>query len=394
MYKLSKALFALFMINYIWFSRTFSIPSWTNYILIVGFTVTGVLSSGDFFNQKKVFLKLNKYFMYWSVFVIYVLVSGIFVAKNYSIVLNHVSLLLEVLLVLLYVGFIAETEGTLRFFYQVFMVIAAIYTLSLLRNGVMNSRSGRLYLSETSNPNSDGIVLAFGVYSTLKLIDLKKPANLVPLLALSVVEFYGIFLTGSRKALILAAVFFVFSLLRTWNRRKELSDSTKIFLGLVFIVIIAFGVLWMLPAYMSSSAFSRMQDADVGINDRWNIALDALRVFSQHPFFGVGINNYKLYSSYGLYAHSTIPELLSGTGIIGTILFFIPYFSVFYSLLKKNMAGIDRVEIWGLLLCIMAISFVLIIPYGMPLSFFSILLFFQTDLAIKKAADENQSSGN
>ena len=394
MYKLSKALFALFMINYIWFSRAFSIPSWTNYILIVGFTVTGVLSSGDFFNQKKVFLKLNKYFMYWSVFVIYVLVSGIFVAKNYSIVLNHVSLLLEVLLVLLYVGFIAETEGTLRFFYQVFMVIAAIYTLSLLRNGVMNSRAGRLYLSETSNPNSDGIVLAFGVYSTLKLIDLKKPANLVPLLALSVVEFYGIFLTGSRKALILAAVFFVFSLLRTWNRRKELSDSTKIFLGLVFIVIIAFGVLWMLPAYMSSSAFSRMQDADVGINDRWNIALDALRVFSQHPFFGVGINNYKLYSSYGLYAHSTIPELLSGTGIIGTILFFIPYFSVFYSLLKKNMAGIDRVEIWGLLLCIMAISFVLIIPYGMPLSFFSILLFFQTDLAIKKAADENQSSGN
>lgn len=394
MYKLSKALFALFMINYIWFSRAFSIPSWTNYILIVGFTVTGVLSSGDFFNQKKVFLKLNKYFMYWSVFVIYVLVSGIVVAKNYSIVLNQVSFLLVVLLVLLYVGFIAETEGTLRFFYQVFMVIAAIYTLSLLRNGVMNSRSGRLYLSETSNPNSDGIVLAFGVYSTLKLIDLKKPANLVPLLALSVVEFYGIFLTGSRKALILAAVFFVFSLLRTWNRRKELSDSTKIFLGLVFIVIIAFGVLWMLPAYMSSSAFSRMQDADVGINDRWDIAIDALRVFSQHPFFGVGINNYKLYSSYGLYAHSTIPELLSGTGIIGTILFFIPYFSVFYSLLKKNMAGIDRAEIWGLLLCIMAISFVLIIPYGMPLSFFSILLFFQTDLAIKKAADENQSSGN
>jgi O-antigen ligase len=385
MYKLSKALFALFMINYIWLSRTIGAPSWLNYVLVAGFTVTGLLSSRDFSLHGRMLLRLNKYFRYWALFVIYVLLTGFIVAKDFSIVLSQVTFLIEVLLIMEYVSLVSEKEGSLKFFYQVFMVVSALYTLSMLRSGVVHSRSGRLYLSESSNPNSDGIILAFGVYSTLKLIDFKRLGNLIPLFALSIIEFYGIFLTGSRKALILAAIFFVFSFFRIWNLSKEMSGKAKTFLAVVSLVAIVFGVVWMIPVYMRSSAFQRMQLADVGMKDRWDIAYDALRVFYQHPFFGVGINNYKLYSSFGLYAHSTIPELLAGTGIIGLILFFLPYFSVLNSLLKKSVTRIDRVEIWRLLICIMAVSIVMIIPYGLPLSFFSVLLFMETDLAKKRS---------
>lgn len=388
MYKLSKALFALFMINYIWLSRTIGAPSWLNYVLVAGFTVTGLLSYHSFSLHGRILLRLNKYIRYWATFVIYVLLTGFIVAKDFSIVLSQVTFLIEVLLIMEYVSLVAESEGSLKFFYQVFMVVSALYTFSMLRSGVIHSRSGRLYLSESSNPNSDGIILAFGVYSSLKLIDFKRLGNLVPLFALSIIEFYGIFLTGSRKALILAVVFFIFSFLRIWNLRKEMSGKAKAFLAAVSIVAIVFAVVWMIPVYMRSSAFQRMQLADVGMRVRWNIAYDALRVFFQHPLFGVGINNYKLYSSFGLYAHSTIPELLSGTGAIGLILFFSPFFSVLNSLLKKRMVRIDRVEIWRLLICIMAVSVVMIIPYSLPLSFFSVLLFMETDLANKRASQE------
>lgn len=388
MYKLSKALFALFMINYIWLNRTIGTPSWLNYVLVIGFTLTVLLSSPDFSLHGRMLFKLNKYFGYWAIFTIYVLLSGFFVAKNFSIVLKQGAFLIEILLIMEYVSHVSERDGSLKFFFQVFIAVSALYTLSMLRSGVIHSRSGRLYLSEGSNPNSDGIVLAFGVYSTLKLIDFKRLGNIIPLFALSIIEFYGIFLTGSRKALILAAIFFVFSFFRIWNLRKEMSGKAKTFLAVVSLVAIVFGVVWMIPVYMRSSAFQRMQLADVGMKDRWDIAYDALRVFYQHPFFGVGINNYKLYSSFGLYAHSTIPELLAGTGIIGLILFFLPYFSVLNSLLKKRVIRIDRVEILRLLACIMAVSIVMIIPYGLPLSFFSVLLFMETDLAEKRSGQE------
>ena len=387
MYKLSKALFALFMIYYIWFRRTFEGPSWMNFVLIAGFTVTGLLASNGSFGRGRLTFRIDKYAMRWAVFTIYVLVTGFVVARDFSIVFGQSMVLAEVLFIILYVNMVGKKDGSMRFFYIVFMVVASVYTLTMLRSGVTHARSGRLYLSENSNPNSDGIVLAFGIYSTLRLIDFKRIGNLVPLFALTIVEFYAIFLTGSRKALILAAIFFVFSFLRIWNLRKELSGLAKIFLGVVSIAAIAFGVSWLLPKYMSSSVFLRMQRTDVGMQDRWKIAYDALTVFSEHPLFGVGINNYKLYSQFGLYAHSTLPEILAGTGIIGTILFFAPYLSVFSALLKKRMNKIDRIEIWRLLICVLAVSIVMIIPYSMPLCFFSAIMFAETNLAVNRAKD-------
>lgn len=387
MYKLSKALFALFMINYIWFSRTEGGPAWMKIFLALGFTITGLLSAEGFTKRRSITFKLDKYLTHLAVFTLYVLMTGVFVARDVSIVISQTMFLVQILLILMYVNQVGEREGSLRFFYQVFMLVSALYTFSMLRNGVTHARSGRLYLSESSNPNSDGIIIAFGVYSSLKLIDFKKMGNLVPLFAFSIVEFYAIFLTGSRKALILAAAFFVFSFLKVWNIRRELSSVAKTFLTVVAIVSVAFGVLWLLPVYLSSSAYLRMQRADVGMQDRWKIAYDALIVFSKHPLFGVGINNYKLYSSVGMYAHSTIPELLAGTGLLGTTLFFVPYFSVLNSLLKKRMSRIDRIENWRLLICILAVSIVMIIPYGMPLSFFSVIMFVETYFAVNRLKD-------
>jgi O-antigen ligase len=303
------------------------------------------------------------------------------VAHTYSVVINQATFLLEVLLVLEYVTSVSERDKTLRFFYIVFAIVAILYTVSMLLGGVTHGRSGRLYLSDNSNPNSDGIILAFGVYSTLKMIDFKKLGNLVPLFAVSVAEFYGIFLTGSRKALILAALFFAFNLIKIWNKRNELSRKAKSFLVVILVAAVVFAAYWMVPVYMRSSAFLRMQRADISMLDRWDIAYDAIKVFLQHPFFGVGLNNYKFYSSLHIYSHSTIPELLAGTGIFGTVLFCVPYFYVIDSLLKKRMASAYRMELWWLLVSIMTVSTVMIIPNGMPLSFFSIILFLETTLA-------------
>ena len=123
----------------------------------------------------------------------------------------------------------------------------------------------------------------------------------------------------------------------------------------------------------------------MGMKDRWIIAVDAFRVFLLHPIFGVGIDNYSLYSSFGLYAHSTILELLAGTGIFGTILFLCPYFSVIKTLFNHSIKKSIRMDLFELFFCLFALSTVMIIPYGMPLSFFSIILFAETDRAKRYA---------
>ena len=374
MYRLSKIFFVIFIFNYIWLTRMTTVPSLVNYISVAGFTLTGTFLSKDSpFKGNGV--RLNKYSRFWTLFTLWALATGFFVAKDFSVVLNQVKFLVEVLLVMEYVRIVGKRDGSLVFFHSVFVAVSIIYVTSMLTGGIVHSKAGRLYLSETSNPNSDAMVLAFGIYSSLRLLDFKRITYLVPLLSISILELYGIFLTGSRKALLIALFFLVFFFFKIWRIRRELSNISKAFVYSISFIVVIVSIKWLVPVYMTSSASQRMQVADVGVLDRWDIASDALSVFGQHPLLGVGLNNYKFYNSFELYSHSTLPELLAGTGIIGAILFFIPYLFVAKSLIFDPMRRVDRIEFLKLIISLLASSTVMIIPYGMTLSFFSALLF-------------------
>ena len=51
--------------------------------------------------------------------------------------------------------------------------------------------------------------------------------------------------------------------------------------------------------------------------------VDAWNCFLQHPFWGIGVNNFRYYAYAQTYSHNTYVELLASSGIIGTLPFIV-----------------------------------------------------------------------
>ena len=50
----------------------------------------------------------------------------------------------------------------------------------------------------------------------------------------------------------------------------------------------------------------------------------AIDFFSEHPFFGVGLDQFRVWSPYHGYSHSTYAEALADWGFLGCLVYFLP----------------------------------------------------------------------
>ena len=62
---------------------------------------------------------------------------------------------------------------------------------------------------------------------------------------------------------------------------------------------------------------------------------DAVEYFMASPIIGIGFGQYRLWSPFGYYSHSSYAEILSCGGIIGVLIFFVPIFVCLCSCLKQ-----------------------------------------------------------
>ena len=75
------------------------------------------------------------------------------------------------------------------------------------------------------------------------------------------------------------------------------------------------------------------------LGDRSVYYFEGWRIFKDHPWFGVGRDNYILYNSYGpLVCHVEIMAQLAEGGIIGSLLFLLFYLSLYRKSAKKIFA--------------------------------------------------------
>ncbi|OJF90273.1 hypothetical protein AX762_11760 [Alkalibacterium sp. 20] len=97
---------------------------------------------------------------------------------------------------------------------------------------------------------------------------------------------------------------------------------------------------------------------------------EVVNVFQNSPIFGIGFDNYRLTSLYQTYSHSTYAEVLATTGLIGSIIYFIPYLIIFSNLSlvyyknRTNKEGLLSLQYLLLLLVIIALGTGVIHFYG------------------------------
>ncbi len=110
------------------------------------------------------------------------------------------------------------------------------------------------------------------------------------------------------------------------------------------------------------------------LGDRAYFYIEGWELFLQHPFLGIGIDNFRTVTDYPMPIHSEYMVQLAENGLVGSLLYFIFICSIFSSSLKIKKISLRGMAL-GWLLCILFISLTSW-TYDMPLFFiiFGIML--------------------
>lgn len=265
-----------------------------------------------------------------KMYIIYFLYSlfGFFVARDHELFVS--SLITYGCFVIVcfdcwYISFKMENNNWL---YGIFRLVAVVCALQVILagqpyyNGIIVTT-----MSKTNNPNALAFVLVIGILAFAIGMNLKKQSAFFITVIAVAMMLYGIVLTGSRKCLLVAVpivAFWLFTYVTTMrkeHRHKQLLVSMSV-IGVAFAICAGY----IRSSFTSSAAFERLMQlfSEGGTDTRESLYRDAFEFFETSPIIGIGFNQYRVWSSYGFYSHSSYAEILSCGGIIGVLIFFVP----------------------------------------------------------------------
>ncbi|SHK85790.1 O-Antigen ligase [Fibrobacter sp. UWT2] len=249
-------------------------------------------------------------------------VTGIIVADNKEFFFDA----LKTLSLSLIVGYsmlnITINQKNVNWFVYSWVLSGVILCLYIIKSGGYTfGKIVRISLNEATNANTLAVFLMFCVWGLIFLLTTKKvkPLMIVIYVILFALFVYVILNTASRKAfigvLIIVSMWAIFGLIPFLRKMNFIYRSLVIAL-LFFVpifVVNRFGDAF-LSAFELMNARMEMLSSNT---ERSDLIKDAFLVFENHPLFGVGLNNYKIFSFNGKYSHNTYVEILACTGIIG-----------------------------------------------------------------------------
>lgn len=335
--QIDRILFFLYIIYTELIAVKYYNASWLYYLLLFGYSSTAIIMHAK---TAMVIFTRNRLFVWYLLFLASNALISLFVAADSFIAFSYIGKLLEMSLLVFVIFIYAKDDGNLEYTAKVILVVASLMALIILVNPTIGSigRDGSVYLTIAEGVNAHGVAVTelIGAWACLYLLSKKRidGKRIAFALFIILVFVYAIYKTNSRKGLIGIALILIFSL-STINRYLKSAMSNKRRLVLICMLIVCIIALFVL-AYTTGRLYSNNLFERIASNyanaDRALLILDAFSVFLRHPIIGVGFNNYKLYSSFGLYSHCTYAELLACCGIVGGLPFVV--------MLYKSIVGI------------------------------------------------------
>ena len=274
----------------------------------------------------------------FGLFTIWALV-GLVVAVDTDLVLRTWRLIAQIWVMMIAIAGITSIKGNIRiifistiiggiilFIHSVFIgdFQAATYVEDKVRIGYK--------FESLAKPNSYAFMMLLAIISVMVFWKRVRNINLkIAMIALCLVFFTGIVLSGSRKTFFAVFVFF---LLWLWFCYKE-KFLNNIF-AQIFTVVTAIALYYSF-IFVLENTFLGERLITVMLSDKYlgyernDMYLEGIDMFLKYPVTGVGLQNFAKYSKWGYYSHSDYIEVASTTGIIGFIL----YFSIYIVLLKR-----------------------------------------------------------
>lgn len=283
-------------------------------------------------NTMPSFLKM--YFIYFAYSF-----TGIFVARNVSSMISSLITFFCFIIVCFDCWYISYLQNDHNWIYKILKCVAIICALQVILrgqpfyNGVMVTT-----MSSKNNPNALALILLIGMLSFVIDFNVEKLSSFITSMFANVMMLYGIILTGSRKCFLAAIpvmVYWIWFYIKV--TRKE--GRTKRMLFLMVVMALGLGVCFSFYSkyFQSTSIFERLLGlfSEGGTSKRQQLYSDAFTYFKSSPLIGIGFNQYRQWSPYGYYSHSSYAEVLSCGGIIGTLIFFVPLLTCLLRYIKS-----------------------------------------------------------
>lgn len=298
-----------------------------------------------FINKNKSF----SLFSVWSLMMIFLSGLSIFWTADISQSLIDLRILTQMALIsALLIGFI-DSENKLILIYKSFVIagislvtflITAIPVSSLLdpttRIGV---GMGPGMQNVTQNANDIGLNLTVSAIFTFYLFRREKKLYYIPLL---IIFLSIIFLTGSRKAIVLFIIGVVAMIVL--DSKTSLKLTKNIFISLI-LMIFAVYLLFNIP-FLYEIAGQRIESlffmligvggGDGSTTARNTMISKGIDLISRKPLFGYGIGSYAKISGIGVYSHNNYIEVGVGLGLIGLVTYYYIYVFNIFNLIKIN----------------------------------------------------------
>ena len=301
-------------------------------------------------------LRISKICFPLIVFFVYATIFGYLITSYRSAFLGYISNGIEYLILFLSTYTICKKEKNCDFLISSVLVLSMLSILiALQRNEYIYNR---LVISNTSNANTLGNICLIGFCACL-YIAIKKQRGWLVLLICSPLIIYTTILTASKKAILIIIILltlYVLFRLKDWIRKHFIKVCL---VALMLIVVYFVNRSNITEALFNTTLYERIQNINNIDTGRIILYENAYKVFLEHPIFGVGYQCFQLASG-TLYSHSAYAEVLSGTGLIGFMIWICFYIGLFCkSISSVNKNRNNLILIWCLIwiICQMVLDF-------------------------------------
>jgi len=246
------------------------------------------------------------------------------------------------------------------------------------------------FAGSLGNSNKLSRTMLLGIFASLVLLSSPKTKGWFRIFNYIniILSFYMIILSVSKKAIILAPIMVLLS----FSFKNIKIKNILIFILLISIIIKLFFTYGNIEQLNSISElvqkrFDGMFDmmegkiGDASSMERAYLIKEGFKIFEDNPIFGIGLNNARYFLI--KYTHNNYLELLIGTGIIGTILFY----NIYIATLKKvfNMPSIIIKRYFLIMIFILLLSDITTVTYyRKPVLFIVLYIYFVAEKEIEK----------
>ena len=274
------------------------------------------------------------------------IVSPFAVSTNYAI--SALVLYVRRLLIIIGVYLVADEEKSIKFPISLLSVMALLSSYAVLTHSASLRSRLELTTGASVSANDMGSIVAYGCATVIIFFNfyfekreiLSKWATIGGTLVLVMT----MFLAGSRKALYAVVILYAILLLTGSLKMKSAASFFGVAAGLAAVLVIY--NTFLSESMQGTSLYIRIWgenaiEAAVSDTGRMDLYILALKDFINHPFWGLGFNNFAYI--HGNYTHSTYVEPLACSGILGLVYLY-PYGRILFRQVFLMKAFREREE--------------------------------------------------